>query len=103
AELTQSQQRAVDAATRSLEAARRNLSRGTNGYLAVLDATRQYNEALIGYVRAVSQRYLDTAQLFVALGGGWWHDPNFPSEHPVEEKTVAQQTALPSVEVLSHE
>jgi NodT family efflux transporter outer membrane factor (OMF) lipoprotein len=97
AELTQSQQRSVAAATRSLEAARRNLSRGTNGYLQVLDATRQYNEALVGYVHAVSQRYQDTAQLFAALGGGWWHDPDFPAGHLTEDKTVAQR--LPSVEV----
>jgi outer membrane protein TolC len=25
--------------------------------------------------RAQAQRYLDTAQLFVALGGGWWNQP----------------------------
>jgi DNA-binding transcriptional LysR family regulator len=33
------------------------------------DAERSYQEARLGYVRAVAQRYLDTVQLFLALGG----------------------------------
>jgi outer membrane protein TolC len=35
----------------------------------VLDAERQYQQSRLGYVRAVAQRYLDTVQLFLALGG----------------------------------
>jgi outer membrane protein TolC len=34
-----------------------------------LDAQRSYQQARLGYVRAVAQRYLDTVQLFLALGG----------------------------------
>jgi outer membrane protein TolC len=34
-----------------------------------LDAERTYHRARTGYVRAVAQRYLDTVQLFLALGG----------------------------------
>jgi hypothetical protein len=34
-----------------------------------LDAERSYQQARLGFVRAVVQRYLDTVQLFLALGG----------------------------------
>jgi NodT family efflux transporter outer membrane factor (OMF) lipoprotein len=76
AELTKSEQTAVDASQKSLDAARGNLSAGTAGYLQVLDATRQYNEAQTLYIRALAQRYQDTASLFVVMGGGWWRDPD---------------------------
>jgi outer membrane protein TolC len=31
---------------------------------------------LINRIQAQSQRFGDTAALFVALGGGWWNRPN---------------------------
>jgi len=34
-----------------------------------LDAERSYQQARLGHVRAVVQRYFDTVQLFLALGG----------------------------------
>jgi outer membrane protein TolC len=37
--------------------------------LQVLDAERLYQNARLGYVRAQAQRYMDTVQLFLALGG----------------------------------
>jgi outer membrane protein TolC len=37
-----------------------------------MDAQRQYQQARLGYVRAQAQRYQDTIQLMVAMGGGWW-------------------------------
>ena len=43
--------------------------RATAGVLQVLDAERSYQQARLGYVRAVVQRYIDTVQLFLALGG----------------------------------
>ncbi len=45
---------------------------GNVGILQVLDAQRQSEQARLGYVRAQAQRYQDTVQLFLALGGGWW-------------------------------
>ena len=47
--------------------------------LQVLDASRLYQRARLGYAQAEAQRYLDTAQLFLAMGGGWWHRPD-PSQ-----------------------
>jgi hypothetical protein len=38
----------------------------------LVDAQRQYQQARVGYVRAEAQRYQDTIQLLVAMGGGWW-------------------------------
>ena len=35
----------------------------------MLDAERSYQRARLGFVRAEAQRYLDTVQLFLALGG----------------------------------
>ena len=42
---------------------------GNVGVLQVLDAERLHQQARLGYVRAEAQRYSDTAQLFLALGG----------------------------------
>lgn len=38
--------------------------------LQVLDVQRRYRQARLGYARAQAQRYLDSAQLFLALGAG---------------------------------
>ncbi|HUY02387.1 MAG TPA: efflux transporter outer membrane subunit [Rhodocyclaceae bacterium] len=67
---------ALDAQTFARQAARRNLEltrtsyrEGNIGVLQVLDAERRYSQASLAYVRARAQRYIDTAQLFLALGG----------------------------------
>jgi outer membrane protein TolC len=38
--------------------------------LSLLDAQRQYQKARLGFVQAQAQRYQDTVQLLVAMGGG---------------------------------
>ncbi len=63
------QAQAQQAAQSSLELARASYSEGNAGVLLVLDAERSYQQARLGYVRAVVQRYMDTVQLFLALGG----------------------------------
>ncbi len=72
AEYLAAEQRAFEAASRSLALNRRAYTLGSVGILQVVDAERQLGEARLGVVRARAQRYLDTAQLFVAMGGGWW-------------------------------
>ena len=42
---------------------------GNTGVRQVIDAERRYQQANLVYVRAHAQRYMDTAQLFLALGG----------------------------------
>ncbi|MDB6086623.1 MAG: transporter [Gammaproteobacteria bacterium] len=69
AEQLEAQVRAQQAAQSSLDLARLSYQEGNAGVLLVLDAERSYQQARLGYVRAVVQRYLDTVQLFLALGG----------------------------------
>jgi len=63
------QSRAQDAAFANLDLTRKSYHEGNVGVLQVLDAQRAYQQARLGYVRATGQRYMDTAQLFLALGG----------------------------------
>jgi len=39
-----------------------------------LNAQQAYQQAVIAVAQARANRYADTAALFQALGGGWWHD-----------------------------
>lgn len=71
AELVQAQRRALDASQAALELQRQKYAAGRIDVLRLLDAERSFEQARVGYARARAQRYLDTAQLFVALGGGW--------------------------------
>ncbi|HEY3799171.1 MAG TPA: efflux transporter outer membrane subunit [Caulobacteraceae bacterium] len=72
ADLLASQQRAFELASESERLQRINYGAGGVGLIDLLDAQRQYQQARLGYVRAQAQRYQDTIQLLVAMGGGWW-------------------------------
>jgi NodT family efflux transporter outer membrane factor (OMF) lipoprotein len=72
ADLLAAQQHALDLASESTRLQRINYSDGGVGLINLLDAQRQYQQARLGYVRAQAQRYQDTIQLLVAMGGGWW-------------------------------
>ena len=69
AELLDAQSHAQDAARQNLDLTRKSYNEGNVGVLQVLDAERFYQQARLGYVRAQAQRYVDTAQLFLAVGG----------------------------------
>jgi NodT family efflux transporter outer membrane factor (OMF) lipoprotein len=60
---------ARDDAERSLAVSRRRLELGSVGYLALLNAEQAYQQAVITRVQAQTNRYVDTAALFQALGG----------------------------------
>lgn len=64
---------AAGAAKVTLDLSRRQLQDGYAGYPALLSAEQAYQQARIGLVQAQANRYADTAALFQALGGGWWH------------------------------
>jgi len=64
---------ASDAAKTTLDLAQRQYKDGYAGYLALLSAEQAYQQARITLVQAQASRYADTAALFQALGGGWWH------------------------------
>src|SRR5580658_208322 len=63
------QDRALNAAGVSLRLNRDGYREGEVSVLRVLDAERAYQQALLGHIRAKTAQYLDTTQLFVALGG----------------------------------
>ena len=71
---------AEKAAKESLDIAKRQLAAGAVNYLALLTAENTYEQALIASVQASAARFADTAALFQALGGGWWHRNDVPPE-----------------------
>jgi NodT family efflux transporter outer membrane factor (OMF) lipoprotein len=74
----QANQEAERAARRSLGLAQMQYSAGGVAYLTVLTAQTQYQNAVIGLIRAEAARYTDTIALYVALGGGWWNRDDLP-------------------------
>jgi NodT family efflux transporter outer membrane factor (OMF) lipoprotein len=81
---------ALDAQTHVQQAARDNLDltrksyrEGNIGALQILDAERRYSQANLAYLRARAQRYMDTAQLFLALGGSGPQADTHPGQETV--------------------
>ena len=70
---------AADAAKTSLDISRVQYKDGYAAYLAVLNADQAYQQARLSLVQAEADRFTDTAALFQALGGGWWHRPELLS------------------------
>jgi NodT family efflux transporter outer membrane factor (OMF) lipoprotein len=64
---------AANAAKVTLDLSQRQSQAGYGTYLSVLSAEQAYQQARIALVQAQASRYADTAALFQALGGGWWH------------------------------
>jgi NodT family efflux transporter outer membrane factor (OMF) lipoprotein len=71
---------AADAAKVTLDLAQRQWKDGYAGYLALLSAEQAYQQSRISLVQAQANRYADTAALFQALGGGWWHRGELPKD-----------------------
>jgi len=63
------QEEAAQTANRSLELARSSFTLGNTGILDVIDAQRRASQARLGLSRARAQRLIDTARLYLALGG----------------------------------
>jgi NodT family efflux transporter outer membrane factor (OMF) lipoprotein len=64
----------------TLDLSRRQWKDGYISYLALLSAQQAYQQARINLVQAQANRYADTAALFQALGGGWWHRTDLTKE-----------------------
>ena len=64
---------AEKAAQKTLDLSKLQLRDGYINNLALLSAEQAYQQARITLVQAEADRYADTAALFLALGGGWWH------------------------------
>jgi NodT family efflux transporter outer membrane factor (OMF) lipoprotein len=72
---------AAAAAKVALDLAQRQLQDGYAGSLSLLNAEQAYQQGVITLVQAQSNRYADTAALFQALGGGWWHRADLQDKH----------------------
>jgi len=64
----------------TLDLSKRQWQDGYIGFLTLLSAEQAYQQARINLVQAQANRYSDTAALFQALGGGWWHRADFNSK-----------------------
>jgi NodT family efflux transporter outer membrane factor (OMF) lipoprotein len=64
---------AVDSAKVTLDLTQRQWQGGYANYLSLLSAQQTYQQGRISLVQAQASRFADTAALFQALGGGWWH------------------------------
>lgn len=69
------QRAALASAEEALKLARLSYQAGNSTLLQLLDPERQRQQAQLGVVKAETQRLIDTAQLLVALGSGWWNTP----------------------------
>ena len=79
AELVDAQRQLLDSARTALALQRASYAAGKADLLQLIDAERTYQRARLGATQAQAQRLNDTAQLFVALGGGWWDAKLDPS------------------------
>ncbi|HXP66975.1 MAG TPA: efflux transporter outer membrane subunit [Steroidobacteraceae bacterium] len=64
---------AADAAKVTLDLAQRQWQAGYANYLGLLSAQQAYQQTSVALISAQANRFADTAALFQALGGGWWH------------------------------
>lgn len=63
--------RQAQAVNETLEFAELQYEAGAIGYFELLDAQRQQLNAELAYTQALSQRFIASANLFKAMGGGW--------------------------------
>ena len=64
---------AEEAARITLDLSQRQWKAGSANYVALLSAEQAYQQSRINLVLAQTNRFADTAALYQALGGGWWH------------------------------
>ncbi|MDR3554664.1 MAG: efflux transporter outer membrane subunit [Syntrophobacteraceae bacterium] len=71
----EAQAQSLDAAAQNLQLVQSNYQAGLAGYLDLLTADNQYQQAKIAHIQARALRLQDTSALFTALGGGPWTPP----------------------------
>lgn len=77
----------LQAAAEADQAAKHSLDltevQAKDGYadpLQLLNAEQAYQQAHLTFVQAQAERFADTAALYQALGGGWWHQTDMAGE-----------------------
>lgn len=76
AKALQSAAQAEQAAKTTLDLSQLQLKHGYIGTFELLAAQQAYQQARIALVQVQANRFTDTAALYQALGGGWWHHKN---------------------------
>ncbi|AOJ73409.1 MULTISPECIES: efflux transporter outer membrane subunit [unclassified Burkholderia] len=81
------QREALDTAKASLDLEQESYRVGTASLVDVLQAQRLYAQARVGYAKAKGLRYVDTAQLYVAMGGDAhaWADRDAGHREPTSD------------------
>lgn len=74
AQTLQARTEAAAQAEVTYQIASQRYSAGGISQLALLDAQRQYVQAMLDRTSSAASRYADSATLFQALGGGWWNE-----------------------------
>ena len=92
--LLDAEHQALAVARASLRMQRASYAAGRSDLLQLLDAERSVERARLGNARATAQRYVDSAQLLVALGGGWWQNPEVCARC---RRPIAVPTRAPAV------
>jgi len=72
ADLVAATRKALDVADSALALQRLSYQAGKSDVLLLIESQRLDQQARLSYAQAQTQRYQDTAQLFVAMGGRWW-------------------------------
>jgi NodT family efflux transporter outer membrane factor (OMF) lipoprotein len=72
-EAVSTSQNAVEIAGASLGLQRISFAAGKTSVLQLITAENTYSSARLALSRARGQQLTDTAQLFIAVGGGWWN------------------------------
>jgi NodT family efflux transporter outer membrane factor (OMF) lipoprotein len=70
---------AAAAAKVTVGLARQQIQLGSSSHLDLLNAEQAEQQATLSLIQAQANRYADTAALFQALGGGWWHRTDLPT------------------------
>ena len=84
---------AAEAAAATLKIVRLQVSLGQASYLSILNAEQTELQGDITLIQARASRLADSAALFQALGGGWWH------RHDVQVRDIDGDDALAVVGV----
>jgi NodT family efflux transporter outer membrane factor (OMF) lipoprotein len=80
AKALQSAAQAEQAAKTTLDLSQLQLKHGYIGTFELLAAQQAYQQARVALVQAQADRFADTAALYQALGGGWWHHKNLAEQ-----------------------
>jgi NodT family efflux transporter outer membrane factor (OMF) lipoprotein len=86
---------ALDAARANRDVARIQFERGLVSELVVLTAEQQYQNGVLTQVQADAQRFTDAANLFHALGGGWWNSKAHPILEPATRDSALNLPGAP--------